>query len=179
MLDRDPALGQNRATMAYANLRDFIGKLEKENRLTRVSAPVSTHLEMTEIQTRLLASGGPAVLFENVVDENGSPQNMPVLTNLFGTVERVAWGMQKSPEELREFGEQLAFLRQPEPPGGWREAMEMLPLLKTVMAMKPKSVSNPPCQEIVLTGDEIDLGKLPVQTCWPGEPAPSSRGHWS
>lgn len=71
MLDRDPALGQNRATMAYANLRDFIGKLEKENRLTRVSAPVSTHLEMTEIQTRLLASGGPAVLFENVVDENG------------------------------------------------------------------------------------------------------------
>ena len=92
--------------------------------------------------------------------------------NLFGTVERVAWGMQKSPEELREFGEQLAFLRQPEPPGGWREAMEMLPLLKTVMAMKPKSVSNPPCQEIVLTGDEIDLGKLPVQTCWPGEPAP-------
>ena len=172
MLDRDPALGQNRATMAYANLRDFIGKLEKENRLTRVSAPVSTHLEMTEIQTRLLASGGPAVLFENVVDENGSPQNMPVLTNLFGTVERVAWGMQKSPEELREFGEQLAFLRQPEPPGGWREAMEMLPLLKTVMAMKPKSVSNPPCQEIVLTGDEIDLGKLPVQTCWPGEPAP-------
>ena len=97
---------------------------------------------------------------------------MPVLTNLFGTVERVAWGMQKSPEELREFGEQLAFLRQPEPPGGWREAMEMLPLLKTVMAMKPKSVSNPPCQEIVLTGDEIDLGKLPVQTCWPGEPAP-------
>ena len=172
MLDRDPALGQNRATMAYANLRDFIGKLEKENRLTRVSAPVSTHLEMTEIQTRLLASGGPAVLFENVVDENGSPQNMPVLTNLFGTVERVAWGMQKSPEELREFGEQLAFLRQPEPPGGWREAMEMLPLLKTVMAMKPKSVSNPPCQEIVMTGDEIDLGKLPVQTCWPGEPAP-------
>ena len=158
--------------MAYANLRDFIGKLEKENRLTRVSTPVSTHLEMTEIQTRLLADGGPAVLFENVVDAEGVPQSMPVLTNLFGTVERVAWGMEKTPEQLREFGEQLAFLRQPEPPGGWREAMEMLPLLKTVMAMKPKSVSSAPCQEIVLTGDQIDLGKLPIQTCWPGEPAP-------
>ncbi|NBP73742.1 MAG: UbiD family decarboxylase, partial [Alphaproteobacteria bacterium] len=158
--------------MAYANLRDFIRKLEKENRLTRVSIPVSTHLEMTEIQTRLLADGGPAVLFENVVDANGVPQDMPVLTNLFGTVERVAWGMQKTPEELREFGEQLAFLRQPEPPGGWREAMEMPPLLKTVMAMKPKSVSSAPCQEIVLAGDDIDLGKLPIQTCWPGEPAP-------
>ena len=171
-LDRHPAVGQNRATMAYANLRDFIRKLEKENRLTRVSIPVSTHLEMTEIQTRLLADGGPAVLFENVIDANGVPQDMPVLTNLFGTVERVAWGMQKTPEELREFGEQLAFLRQPEPPGGWREAMEMLPLLKTVMAMKPKSVSSAPCQEIVLAGDDIDLGKLPIQTCWPGEPAP-------
>ena len=158
--------------MAYANLRDFIGKLEKENRLARVSTPVSTHLEMTEIQTRLLADGGPAVLFENVVNAEGVPQSMPVLTNLFGTVERVAWGMEKTPEQLREFGEQLAFLRQPEPPGGWREAMEMLPLLKTVMAMKPKSVSSAPCQEIVLTGDQIDLGKLPIQTCWPGEPAP-------
>ena len=158
--------------MAYANLRDFIGKLEKENRLTRVSTPVSTHLEMTEIQTRLLADGGPAVLFENVVDADGVPQNMPVLTNLFGTVERVAWGMEKTPEQLREFGEQLAFLRQPEPPGGWKEAMEMLPLLKTVMAMKPKTVGGAPCREIVLTGDDIDLGKLPIQTCWPGEPAP-------
>ena len=90
VLDRDPALGQNRATMAYANLRDFIGKLEKENRLTRVSAPVSTHLEMTKFKHVFSRSGGPAVLFENVVDENGSPQNMPVLTNLFGTVERVS-----------------------------------------------------------------------------------------
>ncbi|MEE2996417.1 MAG: UbiD family decarboxylase [Pseudomonadota bacterium] len=158
--------------MAYANLRDFIVKLEKENRLIRVSAPVSTYLEMTEIQTRLLADGGPAVLFENAVGADGAPQGMPVLANLFGTVERVAWGMGKSPGELREFGEQLAFLRQPEPPGGWRETMEMLPLLKTVMAMKPKTIGNAPCQEVVLTGKEIDLGRLPVQTCWPDEPAP-------
>jgi 4-hydroxy-3-polyprenylbenzoate decarboxylase len=127
---------------------------------------------MTEIQTRLLAEGGPAALFENVVREDGSPYGMPVLVNLFGTVERVAAGMERTPGELREVGETLAFLRQPEPPGGWREAFEMMPLLKTVMAMKPKSVSTAPCQEVVLSGDDIDLSALPIQTCWPGEPAP-------
>mgnify|MGYP001158440490 CR=1 FL=1 len=158
--------------MAYANLRDFIVKLEKEKRLIRVSEPVSTHLEMTEIQTRLLAEDGPAVLFENVLSSDGESYRMPVLANLFGTVERVAWGMGKTPDELREFGEQLAFLRQPEPPGGWREAIEMLPLLKTVMAMKPKTSTSAPCQEIVLTGKDVDLRKLPIQTCWPNEPAP-------
>ena len=110
--------------MAYANLRDYIDRLESEGRLVRVSTPVSTRLEMTEIQTRLLAEEGPAVLFENVRDGNGNPCAMPVLANLFGTVERVAWGMDKTPEQLRAFGEQLAFLRQPEPPGGWREAVE-------------------------------------------------------
>jgi 4-hydroxy-3-polyprenylbenzoate decarboxylase len=137
-----------------------------------VSAPVSTHLEMTEIQTRLLAEGGPAVLFENVTNAAGEPANMPVLVNLFGTVERVAWGMEREPHELREVGETLAFLRQPEPPGGWRDALNMLPMVKTVMAMKPKTVASGPCQEIVLTGDDIDLARLPIQTCWPGEPAP-------
>ena len=127
---------------------------------------------MTEIQTRLLAEGGPAVLFENVVREDGTPYDMPVLVNLFGTVERVAWGMDRVPNQLREVGETLAFLRQPEPPGGWREALGMLPLLKTVMAMKPRTGGSAPCQEIVLQGDEIDLGRLPIQTCWPDEPAP-------
>jgi 4-hydroxy-3-polyprenylbenzoate decarboxylase len=97
---------------------------------------------------------------------------MKVLVNLFGTVERVAWGMGREPDELRALGEQLAFLKQPEPPGGWREALEMFPLLKTVMAMKPKTVSSAPCQEVVLKGGEIDLTRLPIQTCWPGEPAP-------
>ncbi|MBT6509018.1 MAG: UbiD family decarboxylase [Rhodospirillaceae bacterium] len=149
-----------------------MANLEAAGDLKRVTAPVSPVLEMTEIQTRLLAEGGPAVLFENVRREDGSPHDMPVLVNLFGTVERVARGMERSPEELREVGETLAFLRQPEPPGGWREALEMFPLLKTVMAMKPKTVSSAPCQEVVLTGDEIDLGALPIQTCWPGEPAP-------
>ncbi|MGQ0580403.1 MAG: UbiD family decarboxylase [Reyranella sp.] len=153
--------------MPFASLRDFIDRLEKAGRLVRVKAPVSPVLEMTEIQTRLLAEKGPAVLFENVVGSD-----MPVLVNLFGTVERVAWGMDREPSQLRAVGETLAFLRQPEPPGGWREALEMLPMVRTVMAMKPKTVSSAPCQEVVLTGDDIDLGKLPIQTCWPGEPAP-------
>jgi 4-hydroxy-3-polyprenylbenzoate decarboxylase len=162
--------------MPYASLRDFIARLEASRRLVRVSEPVSPVLEMTEIQTRLLAEGGPAVLFENVVGspngKNGGKYSMPVLVNLFGTVERVAWGMDREPSQLREIGETLAFLKQPEPPGGWREAWEMLPLVKTAMAMRPRTVAGAPCQEIVLTGGDIDLGQLPIQTCWPGEPAP-------
>src|SRR6266436_111239 len=161
--------------MPYASLRDFITRLEAAGRLQRVTAPVSPFLEMTEIQTRLLAEGGPAVLFENVVREGRGPGKspaMPVLVNLFGTIERVAWGMDREPHELREIGETLAFLKQPEPPGGWREALEMLPLLRTVMAMRPRTVNAAPCEEIVLRGGDIDLPALPVQTCWPGEPAP-------
>ena len=127
---------------------------------------------MTEIQTRLLATGGPAVLFENVVGEGGKRYDIPVLSNLFGTVDRVAEGIGRKPEQLRELGETLAFLRQPEPPGGWRQAIEMIPLLKTAMAMAPKTVTRAPCQEVVLTGDAVDLDILPIQTCWPGEPAP-------
>jgi 4-hydroxy-3-polyprenylbenzoate decarboxylase len=155
----------------YASLRDFIAHLEAQGRLKRVTAPVSPVLEMTEIQTRLLKEQGPAVLFENVV-ENGRRHSMPVLVNLFGTVERVAWGMGRQPGELREVGDMLAFLRQPEPPGGWREAVEMLPLLKRALAAKPKTVKRAPVHEVVLEGSEIDLGALPIQTCWPGEPAP-------
>jgi 4-hydroxy-3-polyprenylbenzoate decarboxylase len=158
--------------MPYRSLRDFMARLEREGRLVRVAHPVSPVLEMTEIQTRLLAEGGPAVLFEHVVRPDGGRYPMPVLVNLFGTVERVAWGMEREPHELRALGETLAFLKQPEPPGGWREAFELLPMLKTAMAMKPKTVGTAPCQEIVLTGRDIDLGALPIQTCWPGEPAP-------
>ena len=158
--------------MAFSSLRDFIDRLEQAGRLVRVGEPVSPNLEMTEIQTRLLAEGGPAILFENVVRDDGTPFGMPVLVNLFGTVERVAWGMNREPGQLREIGEMLAVLRQPKPPGGWRDALKMLPLAKSVMAMKPKSVKTAPCQEIVLTGNDIDLSRLPVQTCWPEEPAP-------
>src|ERR671933_96391 len=148
--------------MPYSSLRDFMARLEAAGRLVRVAAPVSPVLEMTEIQTRLLAEGGPAVLFENVRRADGSRSPMPVLVNLFGTVERVAWGMDREPHQLREIGETLAFLKQPEPPGGWRETLEMLPLLKTVMAMRPRTVATPPCQEIVLTGNDIDLSALPI-----------------
>ncbi len=173
--------------MTYDSLRDFMKELEKRGDLVRVKAPVSTYLEMTEIHRRILEAGGAAILFENVVKEQGArgkehekgmapcslpPAPIPVLANLFGTTERVALGMGKKPEELRELGEMLAFLRQPEPPGGWREAWEMLPILKKAMAMKPKTVRKAPCQEIVLKGDEVDLGMLPIQTCWPGDAAP-------
>src|SRR5512144_297765 len=158
--------------MAYKSLREFMSRLERQGRLVRVKEPVSPVLELTEIQTRLLAEGGPAVLFENVRREDGGAYDMPVLVNLFGTVERVAWGMNREPHQLREVGETLAFLRQPEPPGGWREALDLLPLLRTVMAMRPKTIGSAPCQEVVLRGADIDLGLLPIQSCWPGEPAP-------
>ena len=158
--------------MPYSSLRDFMARLESERKLVRVAAPVSPFLEMTEIQTRLLAERGPAALFEQVARGDGGRYGMPVLVNLFGTVERVALGMDRAPDQLREVGETLAFLKQPEPPGGWREALEMLPLLRTVLAMKPRTVAAAPCQEIVLRGSEIDLAQFPIQTCWPGEPAP-------
>ena len=158
--------------MAFESLRDFIDALERAGQLVRVSEPVSTVLEMTEIQTRLLADGGPAALFEAPVDEAGRPCEMPVLVNLFGTVARGARGIDREPGALRELGETLAFLRQPEPPGGWREAVAMAPMLKAALSMKPRTVSRGPAQDVVLTGGDIDLSRLPVQTCWPGEPAP-------
>ena len=159
--------------MAYTSLRDFLARLEQTGRLVRVTEPVSTVLEMTEIQTRLLAEGGPAVLFEHALKADGTRSAMPVLVNLFGTVERVAWGMQREPAELRALGETLAFLRQPEPPKGLRDAWDMLPLVRTAMAMRPNTRSGrAPVQEVVLTGSDIDLNALPIQTCWPNEPAP-------
>ncbi|MBM3510822.1 MAG: UbiD family decarboxylase [Alphaproteobacteria bacterium] len=158
--------------MPYANLRAFMDRLEAAGELVRVAEPVSTVLEMTEIQTRLLAEGGPAVLFERAIKADGSPSRMPVLVNLFGSVKRVAWGMDREPGSLRALGETLAFLRQPEPPKGLRDALELAPLVKTLLAMKPKTVAGGPAQEVVRTGDAIDLHDLPVQTCWPNEPAP-------
>ena len=164
--------------MAYRSLRDFITKLEAAGELVRVVEPVSTVLEMTEIQRRLLRDGGPAVLFENVIRADGQPSSMPCLVNLFGTVKRVAMGVtlndveRTTGAELREVGELLAFLRQPEPPRGLKDAWDMLPLARTVMSMRPNVRKSAPVQEMVWTGDDIDLSKLPIQTCWPGEPAP-------
>jgi len=164
--------------MSYRSLRDFIAKLEGVGELVRVREPVSTVLEMTEIQTRLIAQGGPAVLFEKPVKADGTPSDIPVLVNLFGTVKRVAMGVtlggveRTTAAQLREVGEMLAMLRQPEPPRSLSEAFDFLPLTKTVMAMRPKMVGKAPCQDVVLRGGDIDLSRLPIQTCWPGEPAP-------
>src|SRR6201996_4207334 len=164
--------------MPYRSLRDFIAKLESAGELVRVKEPVSTVLEMTEIQTRLIAEGGPAVIFEKPVRADGKPSEFPVLVNLFGTVKRVAMGVTMDGKErvdaksLREVGEVMATIRQPQPPRSFGEAFELLPLAKTLLAMKPKTVSRAPCQEVVLRGEQIDLERLPVQTCWPGEPAP-------
>ncbi|HEV7159195.1 MAG TPA: UbiD family decarboxylase [Caulobacteraceae bacterium] len=164
--------------MAYRSLRDFIAFLESQGELVRVAAPVSMHLELTELCTRLVAEGGPAVLIENPTDAAGAPARMPVLANLFGAVGRVARGItlggrpRTSAGELREVGELLAALRQPTPPKDLRGAFEMLPLAKTAMDMRPKVVARAPCQQVVLKGSDIDLARLPVQTCWPGEPAP-------
>ena len=153
--------------MAFDDLRDFLKYLEKNDQLVRVTAEVDPHLEMTEIQKRLIENGGPAVLFENV---KGS--RVPALGNLFGTVERIAMALGKKPGELKEVGELLAYLKQPEPPKGFRDALGKLPILKQMMNMPPKTVSKAPCQEVVLTGDDVDVTRFPIQTCWPGEPAP-------
>ena len=158
--------------MAYASLRDFIDELERTGNLRRISHPVSPDLEMTEIHRRVIAEGGPALLFERPRKADGSIHEIPVLVNLFGTVERVAAAIGRKPDELRGVGETLAFLRQPEPPGGLREAFEMLPLARQVLAMKPKTVRAAPCQQIIWEGHDVDLTRLPIQTCWPGEPAP-------
>jgi 4-hydroxy-3-polyprenylbenzoate decarboxylase len=164
--------------MSYKSLRDFIAMLEKDNLLKRVSEPVATHLEMTEIQRRLLQSKGVAVLFEKPLLPNGQISDIPVLVNLFGTVERVARGIttgnttRTTAEELRQVGEMLAFLQRPEPPKGFRDALNMLPFVKTIAAMRASTQRNPACQQIILKGDDIDLNKLPIQGCWPNEPAP-------
>ena len=164
--------------MSYSSLRDYLAALKVDGLYTSVQTPVSTDLELTEIGCRLIRKGGPAVLFENVKTETGAPADMPVLINLFGTVERVARGVtmggktRTTAQDLREVGELLAFMRQPEPPKGVGDALKLAPLIKTVMAMRPKIVRKAPCQEVVLKGKDASLDRLPIQTCWPGEPAP-------
>jgi 4-hydroxy-3-polyprenylbenzoate decarboxylase len=154
--------------MPYRDLRDFIAQLESQGELKRVSVPVSPLLEMTEICDRVLKAGGPAILFENVTGHT-----MPVLANLFGTPRRVALGMgEDSVEALREVGKLLAFLKEPEPPKGLRDAWDKWPKFKKVLDMAPKVVSRAPCQEVVWEGNEVDLSRLPIQTCWPGDVAP-------
>ena len=154
--------------MKYKDLRDFISQLEKQGQLKRITQPVDPKLEMTEICDRTLRAGGPALLFENPVGHT-----MPVLANLFGTPERVAMGMGKSDvSALREIGELLAYLKEPEPPKGLKDAWEKLPIFKQVLNMGPKIIKKATCQQVVIEGDDVDLSTIPIQTCWPGDAGP-------
>lgn len=154
--------------MKYKDLRDFIKQLEEKGQLKRVTMEVDPDLEMTEIADRTLRAGGPAILFENP-----KGHSIPVLANLFGTTERVALGMgQASVESLREVGELLAYLKEPEPPKGIKDLWSKLPVFKQVLNMPAKELKKAPCQDIVITGEDVDLSMLPVQRCWPGDVAP-------
>ena len=154
--------------MKYRDLRDFLAQLEKRGELRRIASPVNPRLEMTEICDRTLRKAGPALLFENPTGFE-----MPVLGNLFGTPGRVALGMgQDGTDSLREIGELLAFLRQPEPPKGMRDAWDKLPVFRQILNMAPREVRNGPCQTVVIEGPDVDLGSLPVQTCWPQDAGP-------
>ncbi len=154
--------------MKYTDLRDFIDNLEQEGELKRIGVEVDPVLEMTEICDRVLRAGGPALLFEN---PKGS--DVPVLANLFGTAKRVAMGMgEESVEALREVGQLLAFLKEPEPPKGLKDAWQKMPVFKQVLNMAPKVVKSAPCQQRVIEGKDIDLSRYPIQLCWPEDAAP-------
>jgi 4-hydroxy-3-polyprenylbenzoate decarboxylase len=152
----------------YRDLRDFLRLLEQRGELKRVAVEVDPRLEMTEICDRTLRAGGPAILFERPTGHR-----VPVLGNLFGTPDRVALGMgEESVAALRDVGRLLAQLKQPEPPRGMKDAWEKLPIFRKVLDMAPKTVRGAPCQAVVLEGEAVDLGTLPVQTCWPGDAGP-------
>ena len=152
----------------FKDLREFIATLEKSGELKRITVQVDPYLEMTEICDRTLRAQGPALLFEN---PKGS--TMPVLGNLFGTVRRVALAMgQQDVASLRDVGKLLAFLKEPDPPKGWRDLLEKAPIFKQALNMAPKEVSKPVCQEVVLEGDAVDLDMFPIQTCWPDDVGP-------
>ena len=154
--------------MNYRDLRDFIRQLEQQGELKRVRAEIDPYLEMTEVCDRTLRAGGPALLFENP-----KGHRIPVLGNLFGTPRRVALGMgEDSVDALREVGRRLAFLKEPEPPRGMKDAWEKLPVYRKVLDMAPKVIKGAPCQEVVLEGDTVDLSKFPIQTCWPEDAGP-------
>ncbi|MGL5043530.1 MAG: UbiD family decarboxylase domain-containing protein, partial [Plesiomonas sp.] len=154
--------------MKYKDLREFIALLEQQGLLIRITQPVSPDLEMTEIADRTLRAGGPALLFENPIG-----YTMPVLCNLFGTPQRVALGMgQDDVAALRDVGKLLAFLKEPEPPKGFRDLLDKMPKFRQVLNMPTKRLSGAPCQEVVWQGDEVDLTRLPIMRCWPDDVAP-------
>lgn len=156
----------------FKSLRSFLSHLETQGQLVRIREPVSVVHEITEIHRRVLQRNGPALLFESPIKADGAASEMPVLVNLFGTRERVAWGLGVDPEHLPVLGQALAELSEPEPPHSLADAMAKLPLARGIMAMRPKYIDTPPVHDIVWREDSIDLTRLPVQVCWPGEPAP-------
>jgi 4-hydroxy-3-polyprenylbenzoate decarboxylase len=154
--------------MKYRDLRDFIAQLEARGELKRIAYAADPRLEITEICDRTLRRQGPALLFENP-----KGYSVPLLGNLFGTPQRVALGMgEESVQALREVGKLLAFLKAPDPPKGMKDAFDKLPIFKQVLNMAPKEVKHAPCQETLFLGEDIDLGRYPVQTCWPGDAGP-------
>ena len=154
--------------MKYRDLRDFLAALESSRDLVRVAEPVSARLEMTAVSDFVLRQDGPALLFENPVG-----YKIPVLTNLFGTPRRVARAMgAANVGELRDIGELLANLKEPEPPKGVRDAGRLLQLAKALWTMRPATVGRAPCREVILDGGAVDLGRLPIQTCWPEDAGP-------
>ena len=154
--------------MKHKDLRDFVNQLEQIGELQRVKQEVDPYLEITEICDRTLKAEGPALLFENV---KGS--NIPVLANLFGTPKRVAMGMGETDvEALREVGRLLAFLKEPEPPKGMKDAWDKMSVFKQALNMAPRVLKTAPCQEVIIEKDSVDLSVLPIQTCWPGDVAP-------
>ena len=154
--------------MQYRDLREFIDQLEKDGDLKRISQKIDPNLEITEISDRTLRQRGPALLFEKAGDST-----IPLLSNLFGTEERVAKAMGESQvTALRDVGKLLAFLKEPEPPKGFIDAVKSLPIYRKILDMSPKVVRNPHCQQIKITGSDVDLSMLPIQTCWPGDAGP-------
>ncbi len=154
--------------MAYSDLRDFMAQLEQLGELKRVTVSVSPHLEMTALCDRSLRAGGPALLFENPTGHS-----MPVLGNLFGSTRRVALGMGVSDiGELRQFGQVLAMLKEPEAPKGFKDLVGLSSMVKTLWNMAPKELRSAPCQDVVWEGQDVDLARLPIQHCWPDDVAP-------
>ena len=169
--------------MKYRDLREFVSGLERQGELTRISEPVSVHLEMTSVSDRVLRAGGPALWFEHPTGRGDGTTSaprayaIPVLANLFGTPKRVALGMGADDvSELRDIGRVLASLKEPEPPRGLKDAGKLIQMAKALWDMKPSSVRSAPCQAEVREGSDIDLTELPIQHCWPDDAAPCSPG---
>jgi 4-hydroxy-3-polyprenylbenzoate decarboxylase len=156
----------------FRELSDFLRFIESKGQLRRIREKVSVVHEVTEIHRRVISDQGPALLFEQPIKADGIPSGMPLLTNLFGTVERVAWGLGIVPVRLEELGALMAELRAPRPPHSLKDAWHKLPLAHAALATRPRTRTAAPVQQCVSIGEDIDLGKLPAQICWPGEPAP-------